>query len=45
MKENKEYLHVDIEIVYLDAPDILTTSVYGESKEDESGWTTISDWA
>ncbi len=45
MEKNKEYLQADIEIIRFDAGDVITTSGYGEEKEDDNGWTAISDWA
>ncbi len=45
MEKNKEYLRVDIEIIRFDLPDVLTTSGYGDSKEDDDGWTPITDWS
>ncbi len=45
MEKNREYLTADIEIVRFNSPDVITASGYGESKEDEDGWTSISEWA
>ncbi len=45
MEKSKDYLRAEVKIVLFERADVIATSGYGENKEDDGGWTTISDWS